>query len=150
MGISAKFVHRHQSLERVQGNGTGKVSSRIFQVHFAWGTGLFPVNILFPKRFISFCNVDISTSATLIFHLAYAVLYFVPTTFITPCAVGPPTLVLLNNMSSHIYRNLRFGFYKDYTTRSSVINRALEGSGQDSQNQGDLDGGSDRDLESSQ
>jgi len=92
----------------------------------------------FPK-FILFRNADISASAALILHFGYAIsyiLYYVEGISVTPCSVGLPSLVLMNNMSSHIYRDMRFGFY---TTRSSVVNRALEGSfiEMDSQNPGD-------------
>ncbi len=79
-------------------------------------------------------------SAALILHFGYAlsyILYFVRGTSVPPCTVGLPSIVFMNNMSSHIYRDMRFGFYRDDTTGSSVINRELEGSEEDSQNQGD-------------
>jgi len=33
-------------------------------------------------------------------------------------------------MSSYVYRNMRLGFYRDYSTPTSAINRALQDPGQ--------------------
>jgi len=52
-------------------------------------------------------------------------LVYVPKSPISACAIAFPFFVLLNNMSSHVYRNLRLGFYRDQSITSSVIDRAL-------------------------
>ena len=35
---------------------------------------------------------------------------------------------MLNTMSSHVYRNVRFGYYRDYSISSSAIDGAVQGS----------------------
>ena len=62
---------------------------------------------------------------TLILNLFFIVLFYMPDPLITPCTIGYPVFVLLNTMSSYVYRNMRLGSYQDYTITSSVINKAL-------------------------
>jgi hypothetical protein len=52
-----------------------------------------------------------------------------PETVITPCTIGIPHFVIVSNMSSYVYRNIRLGFYRDYTITSSAINRVIQGPG---------------------
>ena len=63
-------------------------------------------------------------------NLLYSVLYFMPQARIAPSTIGLPFFVLLNTMSSHVYRNVRFGFYRQYSITSSYIDRALQELGQ--------------------
>ncbi len=53
-------------------------------------------------------------------------MYYIPDPIITPCTVGVPLFVLISNMSSSVYRNVRFGIYRDYTIRTSVIDKAFQ------------------------
>jgi len=64
--------------------------------------------------------------ATLLLNLLFVVLCYVPDAPIPPCSVGFPFFVMLNNMSSYMYRNLRIGFYQDYSITSSVVDEALQ------------------------
>ena len=59
----------------------------------------------------------------LIFKLVYLVLPYSLPQVRTQCTIA---LVLISNMSSHVYRNMRLGFYKDYTISTSAINRAIK------------------------
>ena len=52
---------------------------------------------------------------------------------------GIPTIVILNNMSCYVYRNIRFGFYRDNTFHTSAINRPLGTDNVDFVNQHDLE-----------
>jgi hypothetical protein len=36
-------------------------------------------------------------------------------------------IVIVNNMTSHVYRNMRLGFYRDYTITTSAIEKVLQG-----------------------
>ena len=72
----------------------------------------------------------LSCRATVILSIFYTVLFFMPQTPIPPFTIGIPFFVMFNNMTSYVYRNMRFGFYQDYSIASSVIARALQGSGQ--------------------
>jgi hypothetical protein len=39
---------------------------------------------------------------------------------------GAPAFVLINNVACYIYRNVRLGVFRDYSIRTSAINKALE------------------------
>ena len=67
------------------------------------------------------------SSATLILNLFFFAMYYIPDPIVTPCTVGMPLFVLISNMSSYIYRNIRFGNDRDYTIRTSFIERAFQG-----------------------
>ena len=67
----------------------------------------------------------LSSSVTLILNIFFVVLYYIPKAAITPCTIGIPVFVMLNTMSSYVYRNTRFGYYRDYSITSSVINDAV-------------------------
>ena len=73
---------------------------------------------------------------TLILNLFFIVLFCMPTPLITPCTIGYPVFVMLNTMSSYVYRNMRLGSYQDYSITSSVINNALRRPNQASQHRG--------------
>ena len=68
----------------------------------------------------------LSFRATLILNFLFVVLSYIPNAPISPCAIAYPFFVMLNNMSSHVYRNLRFGFYRDQSITSSVVDQALQ------------------------
>ena len=57
-------------------------------------------------------------------------LAYVPKTAITACTIGIPHFVIVSNMSSHVFRNMRLGFYQDYTLTSAEMNRAVQGHSQ--------------------
>ena len=61
----------------------------------------------------------------LILNLFFIVLFYIPNSLITPYTIGYPVFVMLNTMSSYVYRNMRLGSYKDYTITFSVINKAF-------------------------
>src|SRR6266568_5034636 len=69
------------------------------------------------------------SSATVILNLFFFAMYYIPDPIVTPCTVGMPLFVLISNMSSSIYRNIRFGNYQDHTIRTSFIEKALPGHG---------------------
>ena len=50
-----------------------------------------------------------------------------PDPIVTPCTVGMPLFVLISNMSSYVYRNIRFEKYRDHTIHTSFIERAFHG-----------------------
>jgi len=49
-----------------------------------------------------------------------------PDPIVPPCIVALPLFVLINKMSSYVYRNIRFGLYRDYTIRTSFIDKAVQ------------------------
>jgi len=51
-----------------------------------------------------------------------------PQTPILPSTIGNIILVLVSNMTLYVYRNLRFGFYRDHSITSFLNDRALQGS----------------------
>ena len=69
----------------------------------------------------------LSCRALLILNLLVCGLVYIPKSPISACAIAFPFFVLLNNMSSHVYRNLRLGFYQDQSITSSIIDGALQG-----------------------
>ena len=72
----------------------------------------------------------LSCRATVILSIVFTVFFFMPQIPILPSTIGIPSFVVLSNMTSYVYRNVRFGFYQDYTITTSMIDRALQGSGQ--------------------
>ncbi len=68
----------------------------------------------------------LSCRVILILNLLVCGLVYVPDSPISACAIAFPFFVLLNTMSSHVYRNLRLGFYQDQSITSSIIDRALQ------------------------
>ena len=54
-------------------------------------------------------------------------MYYIPDPVVTPCTIGMPLFVLISNMSSYIYRNVRFGNYRDHTIHTSFIEKAFPG-----------------------
>jgi hypothetical protein len=67
--------------------------------------------------------MSLSSRVTLLVNILFCGLAFIPNSPVSACAVAFPFYVLLNNLSSHVYRNLRLGSYQDQTIGSSVINR---------------------------
>ena len=52
------------------------------------------------------------TRLTLVLNFLFLLVCYIPRAPIAPCAIAFPFLIMLNNMSSYVYRNLRFGFYR--------------------------------------
>jgi len=77
--------------------------------------------ILFFRNLLTQENVRV----TLIMSLFFIVWAHLPKRPLTPCAISYLGFVMLNVMSSYVYRNIRLGFYRDYSITSSVIDRAL-------------------------
>ena len=80
--------------------------------------------------FISLCifivfHAKERSRVTLLLNILFCGLVFVPKSPVSACAMAFPFYVLLNNMSSHVYRNVRLGFYQDQTIGTSVINRDI-------------------------
>ena len=75
----------------------------------------------------------LSSRLTLILNLFFIVLFYKPQGAISPCTLGIPAFVMLNTMSSYVYRNMRLGYYRDYSITSSAIDRALQAPDQTSQ-----------------
>lgn len=71
-------------------------------------------------------------------NLFTIVLYYLPNAPITSCTIGLPAFVVLSNMASHVYRNLRFGCYRDTSMTSSAINKAFQRSRQSRQRPHDI------------
>ena len=70
-----------------------------------------------------------SSRVALVLNIFFVVLSYMTEPAITPCTIGIPHFVILSNMSSYVYRNMRLGFYRDYSVTTSAINRALQGPG---------------------
>jgi len=65
--------------------------------------------------------------ADLIILLTFSVGYHVPNFPKEILALlGAPAFVLLNCLSCYIYRNVRLGVFRDYSIRTSAINKALK------------------------
>jgi hypothetical protein len=64
--------------------------------------------------------------ATLLLNFLFFVLCYIPEAPIHPFSVGFPFFVMLNNMTSHVYRNLRFGFYQDHSITSSAVSEVSQ------------------------
>ena len=90
----------------------------------------------FYYLWVQICRLIIVTHEpsriTLILNLFFIVLFYKPQATITPCTIGIVVFVMLNTMSSYVYRNMRFGYYRDYSVTSSIINDALQRPGQSS------------------
>jgi len=54
---------------------------------------------------------------------------YMPDPIVPPCTVALPLFVLISNMSSYVYRNIRFGRHRDHTIRTSFIEKVLPGHG---------------------
>ena len=80
----------------------------------------------------------LSPRVTLILNLFFIGWFYEPQAAITPCTIGILAFVALNTMSSYVYRNMRLGYYKDYSITSSVIDRALQRPDQTSQPQREI------------
>jgi len=83
-----------------------------------------------PSRIRPLHPYDLSFRAVLILNLLFTVLCYMPQPPIFPCALGVPFIVMLNIMSSHIYRNVRFGYYRDYSITSSAVDGVIQGFGE--------------------
>jgi len=59
----------------------------------------------------------------LIFKLFFIVVSYRASTVRVPCTFS---VVIANNMCSYLYRNMRLGFYSDYTMTTSEIEKVLE------------------------
>jgi hypothetical protein len=65
----------------------------------------------------------LSFRAVLGLNLFFTVLCYMPHQPLFPCTIGIPFFVMLNTLSSYVYRNVRLGFYQDYTiSRCPVMN----------------------------
>jgi len=69
----------------------------------------------------------------LFLNIFFVVLSYMTEPDITPCTIGIPHFVISSNMFSYVYRNMRLGFYQDYSTPTSAINKALQNPGQPQQ-----------------
>lgn len=101
--------------------GPWQVPACLFKVRFAGWAGLLFVSLYVPSLYSS---VFTSNRAVLLFTLCFTVLSCMPQPPIFPCTIGIPTFVLLNTLSSFVYRNVRFGYFRDYSITSSVITDA--------------------------
>jgi hypothetical protein len=63
-----------------------------------------------------------SCRIVLIFKLIFLVLPYSLPQVRTQCTIA---VVLISNMSSYVYRNMRLGFYQDYTISTFAINKAI-------------------------
>ena len=63
----------------------------------------------------------------MIFNIFHLILFLIPQSFITRCTLALPGFVLVNNMSCHLYRNVRLGLYRDFTIHTEALRGALEG-----------------------
>jgi hypothetical protein len=106
-----------------QSNTTGDNSGFM---HFVFGKHLFPfTRSLFndgQAYYLSVFSLPIHIpfflycfcSATLILNTVVIALPLMSKPFVTPCTLGSPLLVLINNMASHVYRNLITAKYRDH------------------------------------
>jgi hypothetical protein len=74
----------------------------------AYYLSVFSLPIHIPRCIYCFC------SATLILNVVVIALPLMSKPFVTPCTLGSPLLVLINNMASHVYRNLISAKYRDH------------------------------------
>jgi hypothetical protein len=65
-----------------------------------------------------------------IFALVYNVLYYTHVDPIVAIVFGPPTFVLMTNMSCYVYRNVRFGLYREHLSRHGPLAGSITSSGE--------------------
>ena len=62
-----------------------------------------------------------------VFNLIFVSLSHIqPVPLVLPCTFGLAVVALTNNMVFHIYRNIRFGFYRDNTITTTMLHRAVD------------------------
>ena len=85
------------------------------------------MSLICAVSFLSTQETVVSFRATLVLNSLFFVLCYVPNAPIAPCTISFPFFVMLNNMTSHVYRNLRFGYYRTESTMitSTMIENAL-------------------------
>lgn len=64
-----------------------------------------------------------------VFALVYNVLYYTHVNPIVVVLFGPPTFVLMTNMSCYVYRNVRFGLYREHLSRHGPLAGSITSSG---------------------
>jgi hypothetical protein len=85
------------------------------------GQGYYLYVINFP---VPHCKIFLRLfvqRASNIAHVIFIWQCFSSTPFVNPCSIAIPAVVMITTMSAHVYRNIRLGFYRDFTNSSPIL-----------------------------